>query len=97
LYFGRRSELATFFAEYQLIAKKGEYDIYQRLRPGETRTGIPPSPLVPPLKPIPAAWLAGLRPPLVNPELVAGIVVFAAIGAVSLLLQWRRHTGPTAA
>lgn len=90
-YFGRRPELASLFAEYQLIATKGQYDIYQRLKPGETRTGIPPSPLVPPLEPIPSAALAA-APPLVDPELVAGILVFEAIGLTSLLLQWRGNT-----
>jgi hypothetical protein len=90
-YFGRRPELASLFAEYQLIATKGQYDIYQRLKPGETRTGIPPSPLVPPLEPIPSAARPAASP-LVDPELVAGIVVFAAIGLASLLLEWRGNT-----
>jgi hypothetical protein len=81
-YFGREPKLANLFAEYQLIAAKGQYDIYERVDPGMTRAGPPPSAVVPPLEE------AGTRLPrphaVVDPELAAGAVIFIAlaIGAV---------------
>jgi hypothetical protein len=43
-YFGRRPELAEFFSRYQLMDRRGEYLIYERVEPGSARIGPPPSP-----------------------------------------------------
>lgn len=43
-YFGRRPEMAEFFSHYQLMERRGEYLIYQRVEPGAARIGPPPSP-----------------------------------------------------
>ncbi|MGH2404566.1 MAG: hypothetical protein ACRDGN_08880, partial [bacterium] len=42
-YFGRDPELNRFFGDYQRVAVKGEYDVYERLGPAGKRVGDPPS------------------------------------------------------
>ena len=82
-YFGREPKLAALFAEYQLIATQGQYDIYERVDPNMTRAGAPPSAVVPPLQ-----ELHGQRPdapPLVDPELAAGSVIFIALAIGSVV------------
>jgi hypothetical protein len=91
-YFGREPELAQLFARYQLIATNGQYDIYQRLDAGGARTGAAPPIAVPPLDSISRANAADRPAALVDPELIAGVLAFGAIGAVSLLRSRRSAT-----
>jgi hypothetical protein len=85
-YFGRDPPLAEFFAGYQWVSTEGAYDLYERVQPGATRTGPPPSAAVPQL---PVHWP---RPPLFDPELVLGAMTFMVL-AIGWL--WRRCSGST--
>jgi len=88
-YFGREPRLANLFAGYQLIAANGQYDIYERLDPGMTRSGAAPSAAVPPLEE--AAARSPGPPALVDPELAAGAVIFIALAILSLCLPRARR------
>jgi len=82
-YFARQPGLARLFAQYQLVATQGEYDIYQRVGPGQARAGPPPSPVVPAAGP-------DRRPerrPRIDPVLIAGIAAFLLAGLASLRLE----------
>ena len=76
-YFGRDPRLSELFSGYQFVAAQGQYDLYERVDPGMTRAGPPPSATVPPLPTPPSR--SDQRPPLVDPELAAGAVAFLAI------------------
>jgi hypothetical protein len=76
-YFGRDPRLAQLFSGYQFVAARGQYDLYERLDPGMARVGPPPSAVVPPLEEA-GARHPGL-PASVDPELVAGAVIFIAL------------------
>jgi hypothetical protein len=92
-YFGREPELARLFAQYQLIATNGQYDVYQLLDPGVARTAAAPSAIVPPLDTI-SPGRGVDRPHLLDSELMAGIGAFGLIGAASLLLGRRAAARP---
>lgn len=92
-YFGRDPRLSEFFSGYQFVAAQGQYDLYERVDPEMTRAGRPPSVTVPPLPAAPAR--SEQRPPLVDPELAAGAVVFLAIAIGSTLRRRSKRSRST--
>jgi hypothetical protein len=90
-YFGRNPKLAGFFAGYQHVAVEGQYDLYERVDSGRTRTGAPPAAAVPPLP----AHAEG-RLPLVDPEIAFGAAVFLAIAIGSLVRECLTRSGDQA-
>jgi len=83
-YFGRDPRLSGFFSGYQFIAVHGQYDLYERVDSEVMRAGPPPSATVPPL---PAR--SEQRPPLVDPELVTGTVIFLVLLIASVVGEAR--------
>ena len=95
-YFSRQAELARLFAGYQLIATKGQYDVYERVGPGVAPTGPAPSPVVAPLDARPPSASERATSPPVDPEFMAGSAVFLLVGLTTLLREQRgrRTSGP---
>jgi hypothetical protein len=85
-YFGRDPRLAQLLSGYQFVAARGQYDLYERVDPGMARVGPPPSAVVPPLEET-GARRPGL-PASVDPELVAGTVIFIAL-VIRLMVRGR--------
>ena len=83
-YFGRDPRLSALFAGYQWVSTEGAFDLFERVEPGPTRAGPPPSAEIPPLPaPPPQAWLTRI-----DSELGAGTVIFVVLAAGSLLRGW---------
>jgi hypothetical protein len=90
-YFGRDPRLSEFFSGYQLVAAQGQYDLYERVDPGMTRTGLPPSVVVTPLEG--ARARSPRLPAVVDPELTAGAVIFIALAIGSAVRRLGRSAG----
>ena len=93
-YFDRRPDLANLFAQYQLIATKGQYDVYEHLDSGAARSGSPPSSIVVPPEAPRRGQTPLAQPSPVDAEFAGGAAAFVAIAAASLLLQ-RRPRAPS--
>jgi len=87
-YFERDPELAALFNRYQLLATKGEYDVYQRLPDGAVRTGPPPSRELGQLDVL-RPELREVRLDIIDHGFLAGLLVFAGIWAISLVPKRR--------
>jgi hypothetical protein len=85
-YFARDSALGALFRQYEVIAQKGEYDIYQRVQPGEKRTGAVPSAEPGRLD----VDLREIRLQVLDPSFLAGALVFAVVWVAVVILD-RRH------
>jgi hypothetical protein len=88
-YFGRDPELAALFRRYQLVAEKGEYDVYQRVAEGAKRIGPTPS-AAPGTLDVLRPQLREVRIQILDPGFLAGMLVFAAVWALSLVADRRR-------
>ncbi len=88
-YFGRDPELAALFRRYQLVAEKGEYDVYQKLANGARRVGPTPS-AAPGTLDVLRPQLREVRIQILEPGFLIGLVVFATLWAVSVVLDRRR-------
>ena len=88
-YFGRDPELAALFRRYQLVAEKGEYEIYQRVGDGQKRIGPAPS-TVPGALDVLKPQLREVRIQILDPGFLAGMLVFAAVWGLSLAVDRRR-------
>ncbi|MGH7517782.1 MAG: hypothetical protein ACREOC_09965 [Gemmatimonadales bacterium] len=75
-YFGRDPELNRFFADYQFIAVKGEYDVYERLRPSDTRVAHGPSRTAGSLD---VKSPERLRLAVISPDFTVGLAVFLVL------------------
>jgi hypothetical protein len=96
-YFGRDSALAALFRQYELIAEKGEYQIYQRVPVGTKRTGPAPS-AEPGRLDVKRAQLQEVRLQILDPSFLAGMVVFAAVWLASTMIDRRKgRTGEVSA
>lgn len=91
-YFDRDPGLAALFRRYELVAEKGEYDIYERLPDGARRVGPAPS-LAPGTQDVREPQLHEVRLQVLDPGFLAGVVVFAAVWGLSLALDRRRASG----
>ena len=91
-YFGRDPELATLFHRYELVATKGEYDIYQRVSDRAKRMGPEPS-AAPGTLDVVRPQLREVRIQILDPPFLAGVAVFAVVWGVSLGLDRRRVSG----
>jgi hypothetical protein len=89
-YFERDPDLAALFSRYQLLATKGEYDVYERLRNHAARIGPPPSSELGQLDVL-RPQLREVRLEIIDPAFLAGLLVFAAIWCISLVAK-RRET-----
>jgi hypothetical protein len=89
-YFERDPDLAALFSRYQLLATKGEYDVYARLRDGAARTAPPPSSELGRLDVL-HPQLREVRLEIIDHEFLAGLLVFVAIWGISLVAK-RRET-----
>ena len=86
-YFGRDSALGTLFRQYELLARKGEYEIYQRVPQGKSRMGAAPSAE-------PGQLDVHLREPrleILDPAFLVGALVFAVVWILSVILDRRRR------
>jgi hypothetical protein len=92
-YFGRDPELAALFRRYQLVAEKGEYDIYERVPDAAKRAGPAPS-SAPGTLDVLEPQLREVRLQILDPGFLAGMVVFVAIWGLSLLVDRRRASVP---
>jgi len=90
-YFGRDPQLAAFFARYQRLAEKGEFDLYQRLADGAPRTAPPPSE-APGTLDVRRGDLGGLRLALMEPRFVAEGCLFLTLVAIAALFERRRRS-----
>jgi len=90
-YFGRDPELAALFQQYQLVAEKGEYDIYQRVGDRAKRIGPGPS-AAPGTLDVLRPQLREVRIQILDPTFLAGVAAFAFAWAVSLVLDRRRRS-----
>jgi len=88
-YFDRDPELAALFRRYELVAEKGEYDIYARLPDGAKRIGPAPS-LAPGTQDVREPQLHEVRLQILDPGFLAGMLVFAAVWGLSLAVDRRR-------
>jgi hypothetical protein len=87
-YFGRDPELGALFRRYQLVAEKGEYDVYQRVADGAKRIGPTPS-VAPGTLDVLRPQLREVRIQILDPGFLAGMLVFAAVWALSLVVDRR--------
>ena len=87
-YFERDPELAALFRRYQLVAEKGEYDVYQRVADGAKRIGPTPS-AAPGTLDVLRPQLREVRIQILDPGFLAGMLVFAAVWALSLVVDRR--------
>jgi len=87
-YFERDPALATLFSRYQLLATKGEYDVYARLPDGAARTAPPPS-SAPGRLDVLHTQLSEVRLDIVDHEFVAGVLVFWLVWIISLVVNRR--------
>jgi hypothetical protein len=92
-YFGRDPELAALFQRYQLVAEKGEYDIYQRIGDRAKRVGPAPS-AAPGTLDVLRPQLREVRIQILEPGFLAGLVVFAVVWVLSLAVDSRRRWAP---
>jgi hypothetical protein len=88
-YFGRDPELAVLFRQYQLVAEKGEYDVYQRVADRAKRIGPTPS-AAPGTLDVLRPQLREVRIQILDPAFLIGLVVFAAVWVLSRLLDRAR-------
>lgn len=88
-YFERDPELAALFRRYQLVAEKGEYDVYQRVADGAKRIGPAPSD-APGTLDVLRPQLREVRIQILDPGFLGGLLVFAAVWAVSIVVDRRR-------
>ncbi len=87
-YFGRDPALASLFQRYQLVAEKGEYDVYQRVADAAKQVGPAPS-AAPGTLDVLRPQLREVRIQILDPTFLAGLAVFAFAWAVSLVLDRR--------
>lgn len=85
-YFERDPELAKLFRRYELVADKGEYEIYEQVKNGAKRTGPAPS-AAPGALDVRLAQLHEVRVQILDPSFLAGFVLFAGLWVLSLLLD----------
>jgi hypothetical protein len=85
-YFERDPELAKLFRRYELVADKGEYEVYEQVKSGATRTGPAPS-AAPGVLDVRLAQPHEVRVQSLDPGFLAGFVLFAGLWVVSLLLD----------
>jgi hypothetical protein len=88
-YFQRDPELAALFRHYELVADKGEYEVYERVKDGARRTGPAPS-AAPGALDVLRPQLREVRIQILEPGFLAGLGVFAAIWILSLAVDPRR-------
>ena len=86
-YFDRDPELAALFRRYELVAEKGEYDIYERLPDGAKRIGPAPS-LAPGTQDVLEPHEVRLQ--ILDPGFLAGTLVFGAVWGLTLVADRRR-------
>jgi len=91
-YFGRDPDLADLFQRYELVAKKGEYDVYQRLGPGAARTAPAPS-ASPGTSDVLQSQPGKVRLAILEPAFLIGVLAFAAVWGLSVSLDRRRTKG----
>jgi hypothetical protein len=77
-YFARDPAIAELFDQYQFAIRHGEYDIYQRVDPGESRTAPPPS-QAPGEGDARLARVTEIQFGLLDGEIVAGVVVLLSL------------------
>ena len=77
-YFGRDPDLATLFQRYQLVAEKGEFLVYERIREGGRRTGPAPS-AAPGERDVARPELREVRLGILDPVFLAGASVFLCL------------------
>jgi hypothetical protein len=93
-YFSRDPELAALFRQYQLVAEKGEYQIYQR---GDGRR-IGPSPSVQPgTLDVQRTQLHEVRLQVLEPDFLIGLAVFAVVWVLLSFIDRRRSSPESAA
>ena len=89
-YFERQPELAALFAGYQFLAAEGEFDVYERLPAGATRTRAPPSD-APGTLDVRRGALGDVRLAVADPAFAIGAAVFAALLGLTLVSERRRR------
>ncbi len=86
-YFGRDPELSQFFADYQFVAVKGEYDVYERLGPSDTRMADGPSRTAGSLD---VKSPERLKLAVISQDFTAGLAIFAMLWIVTAYRERRR-------
>ena len=83
-YFARNPAVDSILREYQLVARTGDYMVYERVPPGARRMGPPPAATPGAQDVVPVAELAR-KGVAVDPALLAGLVAFVG----GLVAAWR--------
>ena len=83
-YFGRDPALAALFQRYQLVAQKGEYEVYERVGDGKKRTGPAPAGTAG-THDVRQAQLGEVRLQLFDAGFLVGVIVFLILWAVSVI------------
>ncbi len=86
-YFGRDPELNRFFADFQFVAVKGEYDVYERIGPSEVRRADAPSRSPGSLD---VKSPERLRLAVISPDFTAGVAVFLLFWLAAIRADSRR-------
>jgi hypothetical protein len=90
-YFGRDPDLAALFRRYQLVAERGEYQVYERV--GSHQVLGPAPSLEPGRLDVQRTQLHEVRIQLLEPDFLIGLVVFALLWVLSLVAD-RRSGSP---
>lgn len=90
-YFSRQAAMDSILREYQLVARTGDYLLYEWVPPGAPRVGPPPAATAGAQDAVPVAELAR-RGVAADPALLAGLVAF--VGA--LVTVWRARPNTAA-
>ena len=92
-YFGRDPDLAALFRRYQLVAQRGEYEVYERVGDRARRVGAAPS-AAPGTLDVLRPQLREVRIQILEPAFLVGMAVFAGVWVLSLLLDHRGRRAP---
>jgi hypothetical protein len=88
-YFSRDPTLAALFKQYELVAEKGEFQVYERV--GAHRVGPPPS-VEPGTLDVQRTQLREVRIQVLEPDFLIGLVVFVVVWLLMVALERRGHS-----
>jgi len=88
-YFDRDPALAALFRRYELVAEKGEYEVYERVSDAKKHAGPTPSG-APGTQDVLQPQMGQVRLQLFEPGFLVGVIVFLILLAVSVFDDRRR-------